>query len=157
MGALLAGIGVKDYVYAALIVVLLVGFGVYTHHERVIGADEALAPVAVLAQKAQLQTAVGSAVAAATEKDNANAYTAARAAPAPAALGLVCHNAGSSEVPETVGVVATRIGVQPTVGGSGPSFDPSGPALQRAREADAQIVYLQGRVRELETQMESSP
>jgi hypothetical protein len=158
MSALLASIGLKDYCYAALIAALLGGFALYTHHERVIGADEALAPVAVLAQKAQLQVAVSTAVAQSTEKDNAQAYVAAVAAPGPAALGIVCHSAaGSSEVPQadTGGTAATG---QPTVdAGIALAYDPSGPALQLARDADAQITYLQARVHELETQMAASP
>lgn len=157
MAALLAGIGIKDYVYTALIALLIGGFAYYTHHERVIGANEALAPVAVLAQKAQVAVAVGTAIAAGTEKDNGNAYKAAVAAPRPAGLGIVCHGSGSGAVPEAVAGSPAGAGQPAAVGGSGPAFDPSGAVLQRAAAADAQITYLQGRVKELESQMESSP
>lgn len=157
MGALLAGIGVKDYVYGALIASLLAGFGLYTWHERDVGKDEALAPVEVLAHKAELKVAVATAVAQSTEKDNAQAFNAAVAAPPPAALGIVCRDASSSDVPEAVGVVATRIGIPAVDGGSGPAFDPSGAILERARQVDAEVTYLQGRIHELETQMESAP
>jgi hypothetical protein len=159
MSALLAGIGLKDYVYAGLIAVLIAGFGVYTYHERTIGADEALAPVAVLAQKAQVVVAVGTAVATLTEKDNGNAYKAAVAAPVvPLAAGLVCHSAaGSSDVPKAAAGGTAAAGQPAAVAGSAASFDPSGPALQLAHAADAQVTYLQARVRELEAQMESSP
>lgn len=157
MGAILAGIGVKDYVYAALILALIGSFALYTHHERVIGANEALAPVAVLAQKAQVAVSVGTAIAAGTEKDNGNAYKAAVAAPRPADLGIVCHGSGSGAVPKTDTGSPAGTGQPAADRGVGPAFDPSGAVLQRAAAADAQITYLQGRVKELEAQMESSP
>lgn len=156
MGALLAAIPLKDYVYGGIIAALLIAFGVYTHHERVVGANEALAPVAVLAQKAQVAVAVGTAVAADTEKDNGNAYKAAVAAPR-SDLGIVCRNASRGAVPQAAAGVAAAAGQPAADSGSGSAYDPSGAALQRAAEADAQIVYLQGRVHELEAQMEKSP
>ena len=159
MTALLALIPLKDWIYCGIIAALLVGFGVYTHHERVIGADEALAPVAVLAQKATLQVAVGTANAAATEKDNGKNFTAAVAAPAPAPVGIVCRHeaAGSGQLPEAGPSVTAAAGQPAADSGGGPAFDPSGAILQRAHDADAQITYLQARVVELETQMEASP
>ena len=158
MLALLKLIPGKVYLYAALAAAVLAWYGVHNYNERAAGAATALEPVKVLAQKAQIQVAKADAVAQTTETDNAQKYTAAIAAPAPRNLGIVCHNsADSDEVPEAVGVVATRIGVPAPDSGGGSSYDPSGPALERARQADAEITYLQGRIHELEQQMVNSP
>lgn len=158
MGALLALVPLKDWIYCGIIVALLAGFGVYTHHERVVGADEALAPVAVLAQKAQLQIAVGTVKAADTEKENGDQFNAASSAPVADVPHIVCRQAaGSSDVSKaSTGIAAAAY--KPAVdSGSGPAFDPSGAILKRAAEADAQVTYLQQRVIELQTQMGSSP
>jgi hypothetical protein len=158
MLALLKLIPGKVYLYAGIAIAVLTWYGIHNHDERAAGAAAALAPVKVLAQKAQIQVAKADAVAQTTETDNAKTYTAAVAAPAPRSLGIVCHrDTGSSELPEAVGVVATRIGNPATDSGSGPGYDPSSAALERAAQADAEIVYLQGRVHELEQQMLSSP
>lgn len=156
--SLLAGIGIKDYVYAGIIAAVVGAFAYYTHHERVIGADEALAPVAVLANKAKVEVAVGTAVAQSTETDNAKTYTAVIAAPAVPDLGIVCHyDTGRSDVPEAAASAPAPAGEPTLDSGVGPAFDPSGAILQRARDADAQVTYLQGRVHELEAQMVASP
>ena len=156
MGALLAGIGIKDYVYAGLILALIASFGLYTHHERVVGANEALAPVAVLAHKAQVAVAVGTAVAVETEKDNAKDYD-QRAAHIAAPIGIVCYNPGSGAVPEADTLVAPGVGDLTADAGAGQHFDPSGAVLDNDGKAEAQIIYLQGRVAELKAQMENSP
>lgn len=156
MEALLAGIGIKDYLYAAAIAALLGGFALYTHHERVIGANEALAPVAVLAEKSKVQVAVGTAVAETTEKTNAKDYDTAVARPV-APIGIVCYNPRSRDLPEADTLVAPGVG-EPTIDtGAEERFDPSGPVLANDALAEAQIGYLQGRVHELEAQMRASP
>lgn len=158
MLALLKLIPGKAYLYAGIVIAVLTWYGVHNHNERAAGAAAALEPVKVLAQKAQIQVAKADAAAQSTETSNGQKYVAAVAAPAPKPLRIVCHNsADSGEVPEAVGVVATRIGVPASDSGSGPGYDPSGAALERAREADAEIAYLQGRVHELEAQMVNSP
>ena len=164
MGALLALVPLKDWVYCGAIVALLTGFGLYTHHERTIGANEALAPVAVIAHKAEIKVAVGTAVAQSTEKDNGSEYLQAVANPPPASVGIVCHrDAGSSDVPQAGAVQPATVG-EPAIDSSGGResraagyYDPSGEVIERAIKADAQITYLQGRVKELETQMSNSP
>lgn len=149
----------KVYLYAGIVVAVLVWFHVHNVNERNAGADAALEPVKVLAQKAQIQVATGTAVAQTTETDNGKAYLEAVASPPPAPLRIVCYNprASSSELPEAVAVTATRLGGSTPNSGDGPGYDPSGAALERARKADAEIKYLQGRVHELETQMVNSP
>lgn len=158
MLALLKLIPGKVYLYAGIAIAVLVWFNIHNANERKEGADNALAPVAVLAQKAQIQVAAADATAQTTETFDGKQYAETISGPAPAALGIVCHRyTGSSDVPEAVGVVATRIGSPAVDGGSGPGYDPSGAALERARQADAEITYLQGRVHELETQMVNAP
>lgn len=148
----------KVYLYAGIAAAVLVWFNVHNHNIRVAATAEALEPVKVLAQKAQIQVATGTAVAQTTETDNAQKFTAAIAAPAPKSTGIVCHrDTGSGELPEAVAVTATRIGSPASDSGEGPGFDPSPAALERARLADAEIAYLQGRVHELEQQMLNSP
>lgn len=154
---LLAGIGIKDYVYAGIIAAIVGAFAYYTHHERVIGADEALAPVAVLAQKSELKVAVAAAVAQSTEKDNAQSYTATVSLLPVPVVGLVCHDTGRSDVPPASAVAAADVGEPAAVVPSGPAFDPSGAILKLGADADAEITYLQARVHELESQMESAP
>ena len=53
MGALLALIPGKDWLYGGIIVALLVGFGWYTHRERSIGAANELAAVQTASAKEQ--------------------------------------------------------------------------------------------------------
>jgi hypothetical protein len=158
MLALLKLIPGKVYLYTGLAIALLTWFNIHNANERKIGEDNALVPVAVLAQRAKIQVAAADAAAQTSETDNAKIYVAAIAAPAPKPLGIVCHrDAGSGDMPEAVAVTATRIGVPAVDSGVGPGYDPSGAALKRAAAADAQIAYLQGRVHQLEQQMESSP
>lgn len=149
----------KAYLYAAIAVILLGGFFLYRVHEQNIGIRKEAAAVTKVAAKAQAKVTAAAVVAQSTETSNGEAYLAAVAAPSPAPLGIVCHNSRRDDdnVPEAVGVVATRIGSPAPVSGDGPGYDPSGAALKRAAAADAEIAYLQGRVHELETQMLSSP
>lgn len=150
---------IKGYLYAALAAALLVGFLWYRSHEQNIGVQKEATKVTAVATKAQAKVTAGAVIAQTTETENGQKFTAAIAAPAPKPLGIVCHNDSrdDDQVPEAVGVVATRIGVPASDSGSGPGYDPSGAALERAREADAEIAYLQGRVHELEQQMVNSP
>lgn len=53
MGALLALIPGKDWLYGGIIVALLIGFGWYTHRERSIGAANELAAVQTASAKEQ--------------------------------------------------------------------------------------------------------
>lgn len=158
MLALLKLIPGKIYLYTGIVVAVLVWFHVHNVNERTAGADAALEPVKVLAQKAQVQVAAADATAQTTETDNAKTYTAAVAAPAPKPLGIVCHrDTSSGDVPEAVAVTASRIGKPATDDSVGPDYDPSGAVLQRAQRAEAQVIYLQGRIHELEQQMVNSP
>lgn len=157
--ALLKLIPGKAYLYAGIVIAVLLGVHWWNHHEQGIGSTAALAPVTALAHKAEIQVVAGAAVAQTTETQNAKDYIAALAVPPPVDLGIVCHRqaASSGELPEAVGVTATRIGKPAADVSVGPDYDPSGAVLERAKRAEAQVIYLQARVHELETQMVNSP
>lgn len=159
MLALLKLIPFKDWVYGGLIAALLVGFGVYTHHERVIGATKEAAAVTKIAVKAEAKVTAANVAAQTTETTNAKTYDQTVAAPPVLDLGVVCQRTypGSNHLPQAVTVATSGIGEQSVEHPSGPAFDPSGAILERARQADAQVTYLQGRVHELEKQMADSP
>ena len=57
MGALLALIPGKDMIYAAIILILLVAFGMYTVHERHAGAAHEMAALQASSDRLQKQTA----------------------------------------------------------------------------------------------------
>lgn len=159
MLALLKLIPLKDWVYGGIIAALLVGFGVYTHHERVIGETKEVAAVTKVADKAEAKVTAANVAAQTTETTNAKTYDQTVAAPPVLDLGVVCQriHAGSDQVSQAGSVPTSGVGEQQADSTVGPSFDPSGAALTRGLDADAQITYLQGRVHELEKQMEDSP
>lgn len=159
MLALLKLIPFKDWVYGGIIAALLVGFGVYTHHERVIGATKEAGAVTKVAVKAEAKVTAANVAAQTTETTNAKTYDQTIAAPPVLDLSVVCQRtyASSDHVSQAGSVAASGAGEQSVEHPSGPAFDPSGPLLERARIADAQVTYLQGRVHELEKQMVNSP
>lgn len=146
MGALLALIPTKDYIYAGLIAALLIAFGVYTHHERTIGADQVRVADAKLTAA---QTAL------ATEKTQHgldNSLTAEKlfvgvttAPPAPDAPHLFVRDCAR---PAAI-VVRSADGATVSVPTADSSVDHAegvdiGPALDTiGRNSDAQVTYLQ--------------
>lgn len=157
MLALFGLIPLKDWLYAGIIAALLGGFAYYTHHERSVGEAREVAAVAKVSAVAEAKVTAANTVAQTMETQDAKTFDETVAAPAVRDLGIVCHRTGSDHVPQAAPLAAPGVGEQPTNGAVGSTFDPSGPLLERARVADAQIVYLQGRVHELESQMETSP
>jgi hypothetical protein len=137
MGALLALIPGKDYIYCGIIAALLAGFGWYTIHERdegaakVVAADRKLsATIAAkdkeIADNAQLELiAVG------------NHEKLALAAAPIANAGIVCRSTRSPAAAASSGDAVKPAGQ----GGSVPtgSFDPSGAILTLLRDSDAQV------------------
>lgn len=159
MIALLKLIPFKDWVYGGIIAALLVGFGVYTAHERHIGAENQAVKTARVAEKAEAQVQEVTVTAQKEELKSAKDFDQAVAAGPVSGIGIVCQRTGArrDQVPQAGSVTASRAGEQSTDGTEGRSYDPSGAVLTRTRDADAQIAYLQGRVHELEKQMEDSP
>ena len=159
MLALLKLIPFKDWVYGSIIVALLAGFGWYTHHERQVGATKLQAAVTQVADRAEAAVVAANTVAKTAETQNAKVYTQVVVTPVPRPLGIVCHRTGpgSNPVPQAHAVAGAAVGKPAADRGAEASYDPSGPALAVGRQADAEIAYLQARVKELETQMEKSP
>lgn len=124
MGALLALIPGKDWLYGGIIVALLIGFGWYTHRERSIGAANELAAVQTASAKEQenareaiiaLNAHYAATVAAIQETQNAQLkaaaadsatlagrlrnYEANRSCPRPVLAGSPAAPAGSASSP----------------------------------------------------------
>lgn len=155
MLALLKLIPIKDYFYGAVILALLALLAyVYRHGE--IHIEKLDAKVATAAEK---KSAVSEATADAQESSNAIIYKQAVSVPAVGDLGVECvrHSTSSGVVSAPVAGTAAAAGVATVNAGSGSAYDPSGAILTRARAADAQIAYLQARVRELEAEMNAAP
>jgi len=159
MPAFLALIPTKDWIYCAVLLALIGAFGAYTIHERHEGAAKIEAAAAKAVTKANGEVAKDNAVAATTESQNATVYERAISIPAIGDIGIVCQRAA----PRSISLPAARAGSapgireQPADGTVGPQYDPTGAALTRAHDADAQIIYLQGRIHELEAQMNGAP
>lgn len=152
MLALLKIIPMKDLVYGAAILALIIF--IYSRGEQHYAAQDAKLTTAAKAEVLAAQTTAQT-----METENAAKFDHSNDAPPVTNLGLHCVRLApiGSEVPSSVPVEGASSGEQSSDGGAGRSFDPSGAALTRAREADAQITYLQGRVHELEQEMEHGP
>jgi hypothetical protein len=158
MAALLALIPSRAYEYGAIIIVLSLAFGGYTLHERHIQHDKDVAAAAALVKKDNAKVAEINSTAQTTEAQSALIYKQVVSVPAVADIGVVCQRAaGSVSLPAADTIQTTGSGKAAVDRGIGPAFDPTGPALTRARDADAQIAYLQRRIAELEKQMNDSP
>lgn len=163
MFAFLKLIPVKDWLYVGAVVFLLTWGGCELHRHDVKVAAKAQAVIIAadtrVADAATKQIAAGTATAQTTEIANAQKYNGTATQPV-SGVGIVCYHPGATAgraVPKAGGVPAPGVGDGSPDGGVGPAYDPSGALLARARKADAQITYLQGRIHELETQMSNSP
>lgn len=158
MTALLALIPARIWLYLGLAAVFAGAFGWYTVHERHIEHVKDIAAATAVVNKDNAIVAADDASAKTSEAQNVLIYKQAVSIPAVADIGIVCQRApGSIPLPAADSVTSAAAGNATADGGKGPSFDPTGAALTRARNADAQIVYLQRRVAELEKQMNEAP
>ena len=153
MPALLSLIPGRVWLYGVIAAVLL-GFIVhYKHLETEVHQTTAAGKAAIATVKKDDATAQ------ATETQNAIIYKKAILIPAVGDIGVSCVrvNPRGSQVP-AAGAGATAAVGQPAANGpEGPPYDPSGSVLTRGRDADAQIAYLQARIKELEAQMNGAP
>lgn len=155
MAAILSLLGNK---YVLIGLALAAFLGLYTLHERNVEHAKDISAAAKVVAKDNKIVAAGTATAQATETQNALIFKQAVAIPPVGDLGIVCKRAPRGvPLPPAGAVPAPRAGEHPVDGGEGPAFDPSGALLTRAREADAEIAYLQGRIHELEKQMNDAP
>jgi hypothetical protein len=159
MSALLALIPSRVWLVGGAFAALMLVIGWYTLHERHVEHAKDVAAAAVVAKKDNAMVAADDTHAQTTETQNATTYTQAVAAPAVRNLGVVCQRAAARSVPLPAASTVETAGARDAapVGRSGPSEDISGAILTRAHDADAQISYLQGRVAELEAQMNGAP
>lgn len=151
MPALLKLIPFRDYVYGAIIATLLVFVGICKHDHTVVKEVKQVGATAAAVVKTDDATAEK------TETQSALIYKQIIRIPDVPDIGLVCRHASSSPLPASSPVAGASTGDKPADGGSGPGYDPSGAALARGKAADAQITYLQRRVKELEDQMNKAP
>lgn len=151
--ALFKLLSLKEWlVIAALLALFFGGVWLYRHGEHRIEAQDAR--ITKAAQETDKRVAAAAQV---TETQSAIIYKQAVAIPAVADIGIVCHAPSRSVVPPAVPGAAATTNNATADGGSGPTFDPSGAILTRAAQADAQIEYLQRRIKELETEMNGAP
>lgn len=145
----------KEWLIAgALIALAYGGFWVYSR-----GEDHVKAVDAKLAAIDQKKVVAVETAAQTTESHNADVYKQTVTAPPAASLGIRCvrEPARTVSLPAPLAGTGAPASDSNTDGGVGPPYDPSGAALTRAHQADAQIIYLQARIRELETEMQGSP
>jgi hypothetical protein len=140
MGALLALIPVKDWVYGGIIAALLVGFGWYTVHERHEGAEKILAADKKLADTVAAKDKIIADNAQLELVDVGNHEKLALAAPPIPDAGLVCQSSSSPTVAANSGDSNKPANQSGTV--SAGSFDPSGAILTLLRDSDVQVNAL---------------
>lgn len=134
-------------------VLALGGFAVYERHE---GASKVEAKVEKADAKAVAKTAKLQDTAQTESITAGEIYEKAVGIPAVDDVGLLCEHTVSAPLPKAP--VGPAPGSAPAAErGEGPAFDPTGALLTRAREADAQIVYLQMRINLLESEMMGAP
>jgi hypothetical protein len=119
---------------------------------KVTAADKRTALVA-LAKDKTIES-----LAQAQETQSAEVYKQVVSIPDVGDIGVVCvrHAPASSKLPAPTGGPVPGVTVA-TDSGSGLAYDPTGAALTRGRDADAQITKLQARISELETMMKDAP
>jgi hypothetical protein len=152
----------KDYVYLGAIVALLIGFGLFVHHERAVGEAKVIAAdqkAAVIAE--QRDTAL---TAASTLADNISEgkYETIIQAPAvriPAPVGL-CRSAASSSVPSAAagneGGSNTAVNGSTDTGSLSALSDFATAIVKIGVDADAQIAELQSENATLRAEMEKA-
>jgi hypothetical protein len=149
---------IKLYSYLAVILLAAGLFGGYTLHERHVQHAKDIAAAARVVAKDNAIVAADDSHAQTTETQNALIYKQVVSIPAVADIGLVCERAaGSVPLPSADAVATAPTRDDAAQRGVRPSYNPSGAILTRARDADAEIAYLQRRVAELKKQMNDAP
>lgn len=147
--------GVKDYIYAGAIAVLLACFLWYTVHERRIGEQKVAAEVQHTAMVAAAKDREIEAAAQAASSTIGDTYEKAVSIPAVGDIpGVLCHRSGSREVPSPASD-SGRVNESPD-SAAGPGYNPTGAALTIGRNADAQIAALQNEIRALVAEMQKA-
>lgn len=161
MLALLKLIPLKDWLYGGVIVALLIGFGVFVHHERNVGATsvitaDAAAVAKQVAHNTEIETHAQQTVTQISET-YAKAVAAPPAADAPhlwvrnnsLSTCPAGTNAGTPGSTDGGPVVSAAV---PSAGESAPDAFDFGPPLDKSFEtADAQIIGLQDYIKACQT------
>ena len=152
---------IRLYFYAALALGILVGGVTLCHHIENIGVQKEAAKVTKVGVAAEKKVAAADATAQSTETQSAIIFKQAVSIPPVGDIGISCvrvnARAGGSEVPAANTGAGAAASDPATLSAEGPPYDPSGAILTRGAQADAQIAYLQRRVKELEAQMNGAP
>ena len=152
---------IRLYFYAALAVGILAGGVTLCHHIEAIGVQKEAAKVTKVGVAAEKKVAAADATAQSTETQSAIIFKQAVSIPPVGDIGIECvrvnARAGGSEVPAANTGAGAAASDPATLSAEGPPYDPSGAILTRGAHADAQIAYLQRRVKELEAQMNGAP
>ena len=159
MTALLALIPSRLYEYAGVALLCSLLFGGYTLHERNLQHAKDIAAAGKVVKKDNAIVAADDSHALTTETQSALIFKQVVSIPAVADIGVVCQRtaSGSVSLPKADAVATTAVGNDAPERGVGPTYDPTGALLTRAKLADAEIAYLQRRVAELEKQMNDAP
>lgn len=156
-------IPLKDYVYLGAIIVLLIAFGLFVHHERVIGEQKVEAADAkAVAAQVQRDETIQAAAAVATAI-NEGAYDHAITTPVAAVAPIQCLRLSAQRL-GTVPAAAPGDQSGNTGALNGSANTPSAQTLpdlatilvQIGHDADAQILALQGDLAALRSEMESA-
>ena len=150
MFALLKLIPLKDWLYGGAIVALLLGFGLYTIHERHVGEAKITAQDAALAAAQVVHNQeVQNAAQKLTDKALSD-YQDRELQPVhvPVTLThLVCNTTGANPVPDHGSAPGPGNGASGVPAASGQPFDPAEQLLEDGRDADSQITLLQDYIR----------
>jgi hypothetical protein len=146
---------IKGYLAAAGLVAVLGAFGWYTYHERSVEHAKDIAAEQRVALVAQAKDAKIEQLEEASLTPIENTYHAKIDAAPVADSGIVCHNTvRPGAVPSSA---SNRPGALSAPNSTeGPTYDPSGAVDTRGRDADAEIVALQGVVKTLVTAMNAA-
>jgi hypothetical protein len=148
----LALVPLRDWLWAAALVAVLVLLA-YERHEgkmAIIAADRRTAMVAEAKDQA-IEAAAQSAT-----NTESQIYEKAVAVTPVGDIGILCHAPARGVVPATPAGAAAAV-APAADGAAGPQYDPSGAILTIGAKADAQITYLQNRIKILEDLMNQSP
>lgn len=136
----------KDWLYGGAIIILLIAFGLYTSHERGVGADKVRAQDAKLDAAAVQHSLDVAALADKKTTTNGDNYVAAINAPIPDSPRVVCKRAVA---PVVMPEAASRPGLPDAAanGAEATTVDIGAPIDTVGRDADAKIIALQNQVR----------
>lgn len=136
----------KDWLYGGAIIVLMIAFGLYTNHERGIGADKIKAQDAKLSAAAVQHSLDVAALADKKTTTNGDHYVAAINAPIPDSPRVVCKRTITPVVmPETPNRPGLLDGAADSA--KADSIDIGAPLDKIGRDADAKITALQNEIR----------